>query len=127
MEYDIKMHLGQRNENFLNALDAADVGAMERIKSTILDIYKNTEDSTVVLSVKNWDKTKKDEIEKLRLKAVNILKSMPDVKTLEELFISVDKMRNEIINELNDIEKEYWEHVRNLFLKSVNNQQETYV
>lgn len=119
MEYDIKNHLGQQIENFLNAFAGADVAAMERIKRTIMDIYHNTDDGSIVISIKEWDKRKQDEIQKLWDKASESLRTIATTKKKEELFIDVDEMKNDIVRSLNELESDYWESVRGLFLKSV--------
>lgn len=119
MEYDIKTHLGQQIENFLNAFAGADVQAMERIKKTIMDIYKNTDDVSILLAVQNWDKKRQDEVGKIWMKAKEGLKTIASTKNNEELFIDVDEIKNDIIKALNMLESEYWDSIRGLFLKSV--------
>lgn len=119
MEYDIKNHLGQQIENFLNAFAGADVPAMERIKGTIMDIYNQVDDGTVVMSIRSWDKKKQEEIQRIWAKAQESLKTIATAKNNEKLFIDIDEMKNDAVKALNEIESSYWTSIRGLFLKSV--------
>lgn len=119
MEYDIKNHLAQQIENFLNAFAGADVQAMERIKRNILDIYKNSDSLEVVTNINGWDKKKQENITKLYQKAQESIKTLLETKNSEELFIDLDEIRNDLVNSFNELESDYWEGMRSLFLKTL--------
>lgn len=119
MEYDIKEHLGQQVEYFLNGFTGGDVGVMERAKNTILDIYKNMDDNSIVLSISDWDKKKQLEINKLWDKALEGIKTIAESKDKEELFVDIEEIRNDVIQALNQLEVDYWDSIRKLLLKNV--------
>ena len=119
MGYDIKIHLGQQMENFLTAFANADVVAMERIKGIIMDIFKNTDEESILLSVHNWDKKRQDEIQKVWNKALETVKTIAGAKKNEELLIDLDVMKRDTVQALNELENDYWVSIRGLFLKNV--------
>jgi hypothetical protein len=120
MEYDIKTHLGQQIENFLNAYAGADAAAMERIKRTIIDIYKNTpDDGNLIISIRGYDKRKQDELDKIKNKALDAMKTITQAKNLDELFIDLEEIKNDTIRALNLLETDYWDSLRGLFLKNI--------
>jgi len=121
MSYDIEVHIGQQIENFLNSYAAADAGAMERVKNNLLDIYKTNNDIDVVTAIKEWDNKKKIEIEKIWKKANEAIKTMAISKKDEQMFIDIKEIETDVVKALNMLEGEYWDSIRNLFLKNVKN------
>jgi len=119
MEYDIKAHLGQQIENFLNAFANADVQAMERTKQNIVDIFSKSDNELVISSITDWDKKRQDEVQKVWTKASGALKTIAETKKNEQLFIDVDEIKNDVVGALNELEGDYWSSIRGLFLKSV--------
>ena len=119
MNYDINIHIGQQIENFLNSYAAADAGAMERVKKNLLDIYKNNNDIDIVTAIKEWDTKKKTEIEKIWTKANEAIRTMAVAKKDEKMFIDIKEIETDVIQALNMLEGEYWDSIRQLFLKSV--------
>lgn len=119
MEYDVKEHLGQQVEFFLNGFTGGDVGVMTRAKNTILDIYKNVDDNSIVLSVEDWDRKKQAEIDKLWKKALDAIKTLAESKDKEDIFIDIEEIRNDVLQALNQLEVDYWDSIRKLLLKNV--------
>lgn len=120
MTYDIKTHLGQQMENFLNAFAGADVEGMLRIKETIIDIFKNSEEhENIVSTVEGWDKEKIKEIEKILSTVKEAGKQINDVKNIDEYFVMLENMRNIVTRQLGELEGEYWSRLRSYLLKNV--------
>jgi len=119
MNYDIEMHIGQQIENFLNSYAAADAGAMERVKKNLLDIYKNNDDTKIADAIKQWDMKKKTEIHKIWQKANEAIRAMAVTKKDEEMFIDIKEIETDVVKALNELESEYWDSIRNLFLENV--------
>jgi len=121
--YDITIHLAGQIENFLNSYNAADIAAMSRVKENFKDICKNSELKTIVKQIEEWDKNKNTEINKIYKKAQTAIKTIMETKNGEELFIDLEEIKNDIVNNLNQLEKQYWDHIRNLMLESVKTEQ----
>ena len=120
MTYDIKTHLGQQMENFLNAFAGADVEGMLRIKETIIDIFKNSEEhENIVSTVEGWDKEKIKEIEKILSTVKEAGNQINDVKNIDEYFVMLENMRNIVTRQLGELEGEYWSRLRSYLLKNV--------
>lgn len=120
MTYDIKTHLGQQMENFLNAFAGADVEGMLRIKETIMDIFKNCDEhENTVSTVESWDKEKIKEIQKILEAGKETGKQINDVKNIDEYFIMLENMRNIVTRQLGELEGEYWSRLRSYLLKNV--------
>lgn len=122
MTYDIKVHLGQQMENFLNAFAGADVEGMHRVKENIVDIFKTSnepEHDGVASVVESWDKEKIKEIENILSKAKDEGKQLIDVKNIDEMFILLESLRNNVTRSLGELEGEYWSRVKSYFLKNV--------
>jgi hypothetical protein len=120
MTYDIKTHLGQQMENFLNAFAGADVEGMLRIKETIIDIFKNCDEhENTVSTVESWDKEKIKEIQKILEAGKETGKQINDVKNIDEYFIMLENMRNIVTRQLGELEGEYWSRLRSYLLKNV--------
>jgi len=123
MTYEIKAHLGQQLENFLNAFAGADVESMHRIKEIFVDIYKNINEPEYdnnVSTIVGWDKEKIKEIEKIRVKAVEDSKKLADTKTLEEFIFTIRAIDNGLTHSLGELEGEYWSRIKSFFVKTVN-------
>lgn len=122
MTYDIKAHLGSQMDNFLNAFAGADVESMTRIKESIVDIFKNCdvpEFEMVVSTVEDWDKEKVKEVEKIFSKVKEDGKKLADVENLDEFFILLETIRNDVTRQLGELEGEYWSRLKSYFLKNV--------
>jgi len=124
MNYDISVHLGQQMENFLNAYAAGEVEAMERTKSNIKDIMKNSDMKDVLDNIDKWDNKKNSEITKIIKKAREALKEIASDENKKDIFIDVEEIKNDTIEALSTLEGEYWDSIRNLILKSVNEVQD---
>jgi hypothetical protein len=123
MTYEIKIHLGQQMENFLNAFAGADVEGMHRVKETLVDICKNIDEpeyETAVTTIAGWDREKLKEIEKIRVKAVEDSKKIAETKTLDELSYTMELLRNNLTQALGELEGEYWSRIKSFFVKTVN-------
>lgn len=119
MEYDITMHLGSQIENFLNSYDAADVETMIRITENYRDICKNSGLQKIVTQLDEWDKYRQTEITNTWKKARQGLETLLQTKNGEELFLDLEEIKNDVITSLNKLEKEYWDSIRGLMLRSV--------
>lgn len=119
MNYDINAHIGQQIEFFLNSYAAGDASALERVKSNLLDIFSNNGNMGVVASIQEWDKKRKTEIEDIWNKANDALKTMLESKKDEQMFIDVKEIEADVVKSLNELEGEYWDSIRKLFLKNV--------
>jgi hypothetical protein len=122
MTYEIKAHLGQQMENFLNAFAGADVEGMLRIKEIFVDLYKNINEpeyETAVSTINGWDKEKLSEIEKIRVKLVEASKKLSDTKTLGEFFFNMDRLRESATQAVGELEGEYWSRMKSFFVKTV--------
>jgi hypothetical protein len=122
MTYEIKAHLGQQMENFLNAFAGADVEGMLRIKEIFVDLYKNINEpeyETAVSTINGWDKEKLSEIEKIRIKIVEDSKKLSDTKTLGEFFFNMDRLRESATQAVGELEGEYWSRMKSFFVKTV--------
>jgi len=120
MTYEIKAHLGQQMENFLNAFAGADVEGMLRIKEIFVDLYKNINEpeyETAVSTINGWDKEKLSEIEKIRL--VEASKKLSDTKTLGEFFFNMDRLRESATQAVGELEGEYWSRMKSFFVKTM--------
>jgi len=122
MTYEIKAHLGQQMENFLNAFARADVEGMLRIKEIFVDLYKNINEpeyETAVTTIVRWDKEKLNELEKIRIKIAEDSKKLSDTKTLEEFFFNMDRLRESATQAVGELEGEYWSRMKSFFVKTV--------
>lgn len=122
MTYEIKAHLGQQMENFLNAFAGADVEGMLRIKEIFVDLYKNINEpeyETAVSTINGWDKEKLSEIEKIRVKLVEASKKLSDTKTLGEFFFNMDRLRESATQAVGELEGEYWSRMKSFFVKTM--------
>lgn len=122
MTYEIKAHLGQQMENFLNAFAGADVEGMLRIKEIFVDLYKNINEpeyETAVSTINGWDKEKLSEIEKIRVKLVEASKKLADTKTLGEFFFNMDRLRESATQAVGELEGEYWSRMKSFFVKTM--------
>jgi len=120
MNYDISVHIGQQVENLLNGYAAGDAGAMERAKNNLLDIFKNEGKQSIVEAIEKWDKDKQTEIGKIWQKANESIRTMAVSKKDEGMFIDIKEIEGDVIRGLNELEAEYWDSIRNLFLKNLN-------
>lgn len=118
-KYDLRMHLGQQLEFFLNGYTSGNLDVLERAKRTIMDLYKNMDDDDVIGAIEAWDKEKQSEITKLWDKARESIKTIATTKKGEELFIDIDEIKKDVLVALNELEVEYLDSIRDLLLKNV--------
>ena len=121
--YDITVHIGQQIENFLNSYDSADVETMIRVTDNFKDICKNSGLVQLVKQLDEWESYRKGEISKTWKKARQSLETLLGAKEGEELFIDIDEIKNDVIQGLNKLDKEYWDSIRGLMLRSVKNEE----
>lgn len=119
MSYDIEGHIAQQIENFLNGYGAADIGMMERSKSSFKAIMETAKKENVVGSFDKWDKKKLEEMDKIWKKATEAIKLITVTKKGEELFVDIEEIKQDLANAFNLLEGEYWDSIRNLMLDSV--------
>jgi len=120
MNYDVSVHLGQQMENFLNAYASGDVEAMERTKSNIKDIMKNTGMKNIIDNIEQWDNKKNEEIVKIIAKARDALKEIASKEAKDDIFIDIEEIKKDTVEALSTLEGEYWDSIKNLILKSIN-------
>lgn len=120
--YDITIHLGSQIENFLNSYDQADVETMVRVTDNFKDICKNAGLPQLVKQLDEWETYRKGEISKTWKKARQSLETLLTAKNGEELFIDMEEIKNDVVTGLNKLEKEYWDSIRGLMLRSVKNE-----
>ena len=101
MEYDVENHLPQQMEMFLGYYAQGEVSGMIRTKSTMQNILK-IKDVTKDLTIRKWDDIRDVDGEKLR-----------------KQLITLKEQEQKIVDELNEMEDEYWNNLRDLFPKSV--------
>lgn len=119
MSYDVEGHVAQQIENFLNGYDAADIGMMERSKSSFKAIMETAKKNKVTDNMDSWDKKKLEEIDKIWKKATEALKLITTTKKGEELFVDIEEIKQDLASAFNVLEGEYWDSIRGLMLDSV--------
>lgn len=118
-EYDIKDHLPQQMEIFLNGLSSGNIEILETVKDNIMDIYRNINEDKIIMSIETWDKKKQDKIQEIWNKALESVKTIAETKNKEELFIDIDEIKNDVLASLNSLERNYWNSIRSLLLKNM--------
>lgn len=115
MEYERKVHIPQQLEFFLGSYSQGDIGGMLRAMD---NIKKLLDDKGFDMTLKDFEKTKTDEIKKLVDKARDALKTISESKKDEELFVDIEEIKHDFEEGINRIESEYWDAVRNKILSS---------
>lgn len=113
MEYDIKVHLPQQIENLLQAYASGDIETLTRVKDNLLDII---EEKTFQKDLKALDEEKIKHIDTIKKKAMDAVKLLSEVKTLDEIFVDVEEIRNDLVLGLNNAETEYWEGLKDYII-----------
>lgn len=116
MEYDKKIHIAQQVENFMNSFATGDSGSLERTLSNITEVF----DAPMLLEkIKIADKTKKEEINKIWIKARDAIKTTSESNKQGELFIDIAEVQKDLQQALNIIEMDYWEAIRGFIMEDI--------
>jgi len=106
-------------------LDGGDVIGMERIKRNIMDVLKNLKNTKSLDALNEWELGHTDKIKKQGFNLVEEIKNnhIPEVidsiPVMESVFMNYDRIKNDVVGSLNEIEQRYWEGIRAIFLKSL--------
>jgi len=116
--YDVKNYLGTQIENFMNAYANADLGALKRINQSIMGIIKTNDGNNEILkTIKEWHTKKEDETKTIWKKTYIKINESINKKEYDNLFEEFKKIETETAYELNELESDYWNSLRDLFLK----------
>ena len=107
--YDIKIHLPQQMENFFQSFATGDLDALNRSFGNICSIIK---DPGFQKDVKEYDSNKQKQSKMLLDKAREAVKTAVETKNMEELYIDLDEIKNDLNMALSNLEGEYWEVMR---------------
>lgn len=118
MDYDIKVHLGQQIENFLNGFAAGDAMVLDRTLSNIRDIVNKAGNTEFIGNLKEWDTKKTQETNKIFNKARDALKVLTESKDGADLFVDVEEIKADTMKAFNDLETKYWEAIRELVINN---------
>jgi len=117
MNYDVKVHLGQQVENFLNGYAAGDKAILQRSITNISSIFEETGDASFKTAMEKMDKTRKDELQKIWNKAKDAMKLLADTKEGDAIFIDVEEIKQDVVDSLAKLETNYWDSIRGLLLR----------
>lgn len=109
MKYDIKVHLPQQMENFLNAFAQGDADLMTRIKKNLEDLIQ---DKTFQKDIGDYDRNRQKKLDELMKKALDGVKTAVQADKLDEIYIDIEEIKNDLNAALVGIESEYWNNVR---------------
>ena len=109
MKYEIMAHLPQQLENLYNAFAQGDAALLDRILDNIKDIVK---DETFQADLKDYDKERKEQFEKIQKKALEAIKTLSEAKDINEVYIDLKEIQDDFTAALNGMEGEYWDKVK---------------
>ena len=109
MKYELMAHLPQQLENLYNAFAQGDAELLDRVLNNIKDIVK---DETFQKDLKDYDKERNEQFEKLQKKALDGIKALTDAKNINDVYIDINEIQKDFTGALNSMEGEYWDKVK---------------
>ena len=109
MKYDLNIHIPQQLESFLNAWGNGDADSMARIKKNMDDLIK---DETFQKDIKDYDSNRQKKLDELMKKALDGVKTAAQAEKLDEIYIDIEEIKNDLNEALAGIESEYWNSIR---------------
>ena len=107
MEYDVKMHLPNQIEQFLNGLVSGD----ERvINITIGNIKELVDDDGFSKKIDSYQKSLENQLKDIEIKSLNHIRNTVEVKTLDDAVVILNEAKvdaTEIYNEFLGIMKSF--------------------
>jgi hypothetical protein len=121
MVYDVKNHFGQQVENFLNGFAAGDIGIMVRSLDNFKSLAESSDMKTVLSTLEKWDNEKNvGAIKNIHKKAMDAVKVISSSDNIDNIFIDIEEIKEDAENAFKELNGFYWEKVRSLMLKTVN-------
>ena len=114
----LQMLLQQGIQNFMGSLDGGDVIGMERIKRNIMDVLKNLKNTKSLDALNEWELKQGFNLVE-EIKNNHIPEVIDSIPVMESVFMNYDRIKNDVVGSLNEIEQRYWEGIRAIFLKSL--------
>lgn len=102
-------HLPQQLENFYNAFAQGDPELLDRVLSNIKNVVK---DDTFQKDLKDYDRERNEQFEKLQKKALDGIKALADAKNINDVYIDIGEIQKDFTSTLNSMEGEYWDKVK---------------
>ena len=114
MKYEIMAHLPQQLENLYNAFAQGDAALLDRVLDNIKDIVK---DEAFQADLKDYDKERKEQFEKIQKKALESIKTLTEAKDINEVYIDLKEIQDDFTTALNSMEGEYWDKTKEYISK----------
>lgn len=109
MKYDTTVHLPSQIDALINNFQKADIPGMERSLDNIKIIIK---DKKFREALNDYQLKKLNKIDELQKKAVIAVKTIKDSKSFSELFIDIDEIKNDFIQAIEGLERDYWNNIK---------------
>jgi len=116
MTYDKKMHIAQQVENFMNSFAQGDSGSLDRCLSNLKEIIDSDILEEGILMA---DRTKKQELDKLWVKAREAIKTASENDDKGKVFIDIQEIQKDLSESLNLLEMDYWETIRRYIIENL--------
>lgn len=108
-EYDFKMHIPQQIENLLQAYASGDPAALERVKNNV-EVIVN--DEVFKKDLKDFDSERASQLDNIERTALEGLKTISNAKNVPIAEQNLLEIKNKYMVDLNTVESEYWENVK---------------
>jgi len=109
MKYDLNIHLPAQLEGLMLSFQKADIPTLERSLSNIKNLIK---DQKFQSDIKEYEKKRVEEIDRLTKKAYDAVKTIDNAKDFGELYVDIEEIKNDLIASVDLIEQEYWNHIK---------------
>ena len=116
-DYDMKMHIPQQIENYLQAYASADISTLTRSLENIKDL---TNDPEMQKDLYKYDKEKHKLVTQKMDETCKQIQKAIENKTSEEALIYTGSILEALNTELDVLEQKYWEHVHGYILQWIN-------
>lgn len=115
--YDLKMHLPQQIEYYLGCFASGDPAGLKRTLDNIKDLIK---DETLGKPLSDYEE---ERISKLEEKQKAVLKHVQELIKSEnvwEIFQAVEQSKNELVEDMESVEGDYWGTIRTYLIDMMN-------
>lgn len=117
MKYDVSGHLPSQIDGLIQGFQKADIPLMERSLDNIRNLVK---DSKLKDALDGYKNARLDKVAELEKKALDAAKTIRESKTFSDLYIDLEEIKNDLLAALEQMEREYWNTVKELITSYVN-------